>query len=214
MQKGKFITLEGIEGSGKSVQLRLLVTELRNRDIPLLITREPGGTDFGRELRKVLLHRDGAQRKAISELLLYLADRYQHLEEVIRPALANGLWVLCDRYHDATLAYQGHARCVGFETVDELTKALNLLTPDLTLLLDVPVEVGLRRAQTRNTQQNEQLWSRFEAEDLEFHHRVREGYIRLAEREPERIRLIDGSGPPELVLEKLLEALEPLFPCN
>ena len=211
---GKLITLEGIEGSGKSVQLHLLEEELKKRNVRFLITQQPGGTPFGKEVRQILLQREGAQREPTAELLLYLADRYQHLKEVIEPTLSQGLHVLCDRYHDATLAYQGHARGIGFPVVDQLAKILALRSPDLTLVLDVEVEIGLKRARERNQKENSETWGRFEAEDLDFHRRVREGYQLLAQREPDRVLLVDASGTPEEVFEKLwglLEARAPIF---
>ncbi len=205
---GKFITLEGIEGSGKSVQLHLLEEELKKRKVRFLITQQPGGTPFGKEVRQILLQREGAQREPTAELLLYLADRYQHLKEVIEPSLTQGLHVLCDRYHDATLAYQGHARGLGFPMVDQLAKILALRIPDLTLVLDLEVEVGLKRAKERNQKENSENWGRFEAEDLDFHRRVREGYQLLVQREPDRVLLVDASGTPEEVFKKLLGVLE------
>ena len=152
---GKFITLEGIEGSGKSVQLHLLEEELKKRKVRFLITQQPGGTPFGEEVRQILLQREGAQREPTAELLLYLADRYQHLKEVIEPTLTQGLHVLCDRYHDATLAYQGHARGLGFPMVDQLAKILALRIPDLTLVLDLEVEVGLKRGESEESERKQ-----------------------------------------------------------
>ncbi len=205
---GKFITLEGIEGSGKSVQLHLLEEELKKRKVRFLITQQPGGTPFGQEVRQILLQREGAQREPTAELLLYLADRYQHLKEVIEPSLTQDLHVFCDRYHDATLAYQGHARGLGFPMVDQLAKILALRIPDLTLVLDLEVEVGLKRARARNQKENSETWGRFEAEDLDFHRRVREGYQLLVQREPDRVLPVDASGTPEEVFKKLLGLLE------
>jgi len=208
---GKFITLEGIEGSGKSVQLHLLEEELKKRKVHFLITQQPGGTPFGKEVRQILLQREGSQREPTAELLLYLADRYQHLKEVIEPSLTQGLHVLCDRYHDATLAYQGHARGLGFPMVDQLAKILALRIPDLTLVLDLEVEVGLKRARERNQKnqkENIETWGRFEAEDLDFHCRVRAGYQLLVQREPDRVLSVDASGTPEEVFKKLLGVLE------
>ena len=205
---GKFITLEGIEGSGKSVQLHLLEEELKKRKVRFLITQQPGGTPFGEEVRQILLQREGAQREPTAELLLYLADRYQHLKEVIEPTLTQGLHVLCDRYHDATLAYQGHARGLGFPMVDQLAKILALRIPDLTLVLDLEVEVGLKRARARNQKENSETWGRFEAEDLDFHRRVKEGYQLLVQREPDRVLPVEASGTPDEVFKKLLGLLE------
>ena len=201
---GQFITLEGIEGSGKSRQLNLLEKELNRLGLSFTRAQQPGGTPFGEEVRRVLLHRDGARREPESELLLYLADRYQHLKEVIEPALETGLHVVCDRYHDATLAYQGHARGIGFDLIDRLAEILELRTPDLTLVLDLEVQLGLKRAIERNHRENQEKWGRFEAEDLSFHQKVREGYQLLAQREPERVLLVDASGDPDTVFKKLL----------
>ena len=201
---GQFITLEGIDGSGKSRQLKLLEKELSRLGLSFIKTQQPGGTPFGKEVRQVLLHRDGARREAESELLLYLADRYQHLKEVIEPALERGLHVICDRYHDATLAYQGQARGIGFDLIDRLGAILRLRTPDLTLVLDLDAELGLTRAIERNQREDQEKWGRFEAEDLLFHQKVREGYQHLAHREPERVLLVDASGNPDAVFEKIL----------
>jgi len=206
VETGRFVTFEGIEGSGKSLQLRLLELELRRRGVRFVATREPGGTEFGMELRKVLLHRDGPQREPIAELLLYLADRYQHLKQRIEPALAGGCHVICDRYHHATLAYQGYARGIGFDLIDRLADLLALPMPDLTLVLDVDVKLGLERARARNA--GSEIWGRFEEEDLEFHCRVREGYRLLSEREPWRVLLVDASGSPEEIQAEILKILE------
>lgn len=203
----KFITFEGTEGSGKSVQLRLLEEEFRRRKIPFVSTREPGGTAFGSALRQILLQKNGAAREPVAELLLYLADRYQDLKEIIEPALAKGQHVICDRYHDATLAYQGFARGISFAKIDQLAQILALRTPDLALVFDLDVKLGLERARSRNTQENDDAWGRFEAETLEFHQKVREGYHLLAQREPERVILVDASGTPEEVFKKVKRIL-------
>ena len=205
---GRFIALEGIEGSGKTLQLRLLSEAFKRRNIPIVVTREPGGTPFGSRLRRILLESEGPSREAEAELLLYLADRFQHLAEVIEPALQQGRTVLCDRYHAATLAYQGYARGIGFSLVDELARPLRIRMPDLTLILDLGVESGLARARKRNADEGHQAWGRFEAETMRFHRRVREGYRLLADRDPDRISLVDASGNPQETLQKLLAELE------
>lgn len=201
METGKFVTFEGIEGSGKSLQLKLLHAELKRLGINFVATREPGGTAFGVEVRKILLHRDGPQREAIPELLLYLADRYQHLKERVEPALAAGCHVFCDRYHHATLAYQGYARGIGFELIDKLAGVLALPMPDLVMVLDLDVELALARARARNA--GSEIWGRFEEEDLAFHRRVREGYRLLSVREPSRVVLVDASGSPEEIQRQI-----------
>jgi dTMP kinase len=201
---GQFITLEGIEGSGKSRQLKLLEEELKRLQLSFVTAQEPGGTPFGEEVRQILLRRDGAGREPEAELLLYLADRIQHLKQVIEPALEKGVHVICDRYHDATLAYQGHARDLGFDLIDRMAEILELRIPDLTLVLDLDVKLGLDRAILRNQREDQEQWGRFEAENLTFHQRVREGYQRLSQREPERVLLVDASGDPETVFEKIM----------
>ncbi len=198
-----FITLEGIEGCGKSLQAQLLGEELQRLEIPFIATREPGGTSFGIEVRQILLSRDGAPRSPLSELLLYLADRYQDLQERIEPALRFGRHVICDRYHDATMAYQGHARGIGFETIDRLAEILQLRTPDLTLVLDIDIETGVQRARQRQVGTQEDLMSRFEREELQFHRKVLQGYRLLQEREPDRLQFVDASGTPEEVFARI-----------
>lgn len=211
----RFITLEGVEGCGKSLQSRLLEERLRASGLPCLHTRQPGGTRFGQEVRDILLHSQSAPREPIAELLLYLADRYQSLKETIEPALAGGRHVVCDRYHDATLAYQGHARGIGFGPIDRIAEILDLRKPDLTIVLDIEVEVGLRRAKQRQVETSQEHMCRFEAEEMEFHRRVREGYRLLRRREPERIRFLDADGTPQAVLERICRLLESsgVIPC-
>jgi len=201
--KGKFITFEGIEGCGKTLQLSLLEAELCHRLGEWVFTREPGGTEFGRELRQILLGKGSAPRAPVAELLLYMADRVQHLDQVIRPALARGAVVLCDRYLDATLAYQGHARGLGFPLIDEMAAVLGLLKPDLTLVLDLDVELALSRARQRNRLEGSDALGRFEAEETEFHRRVQEGYRLLAAREPQRFVMVDAGGTPEEVASRV-----------
>jgi len=206
VKTGKFVTFEGVKGSGKTLQLRLVEAELKKQGVPFRSTREPGGTAFGLEVRKILLHRAGPSREATAELLLYLADRYQHVKEVIEPALQAGCHVFSDRYHDATLAYQGHARRLGFSLIDQLAEVLAIPMPDLTVVFDLDVELALGRARARDAEGSE-IWTRFESEDLDFHQRVREGYRLLAEREPNRVITLDASGSPEEVFEELTNIL-------
>ena len=208
MRRPYFITFEGIEGCGKTVQARRLCDELSERSISHVLTREPGGTDFGRTLRKILLSDDGVEREPVAELLLYLADRCQHLSQVINPALERGDWVISDRYHDATLSYQGYARNLGMEKIDALARDLTIRTPDVTLWIDVEVEVALHRARSRNVDEREGHLGRFEAEDIGFHRRVREGYLALLERDPSRIMRVDGAGDESEVYRKVVEVLE------
>lgn len=202
------ITLEGIEGCGKSVQARLLSSELATRGIPHILTREPGGTAFGQSLRRILLKDDGIAREPIAELLLYLADRCQHLKQVVVPALERGEWVISDRYHDATLAYQGYARKLGLARIDALAGDLDIKNPDVTILIDVDVELGLKRARNRNAQEGASVLGRFEAKEMEFHRRVRAGYQVLLEREPARFVCVDGSGTELEVFGRVVSGLE------
>jgi len=202
------ITFEGIEGCGKTVQARRLSKELSERAIPHLLTREPGGTVFGRSLRRILLSDDGIEREPVAELLLYLADRCQHLNQVINPALERGDWVISDRYHDATLAYQGHASSLGMERIDALARDLEIRMPDATLWIDVQVEVALNRARSRNEDAGDSHLGRFEAKTMGFHRSVREGYKILLERDPSRIIRVDGSGDESEVYRRVVEVLE------
>lgn len=204
-----FITFEGVEGSGKSLQIKRSADYLRARGIDCVATREPGGTEFGRALRKVLLASDGVQREPRCELLLYLADRYQHLKEVIEPALGRGQWVLSDRYQDATRAYQGIARDIPETEVEALSRLLGIIEPDRTVLLDLDPVEGLSRARLRNASSpSAAAEGRFEAEDIAFHRRVREGYLNLARRYPARIHVIDASGTPDEVFSKIALLLD------
>jgi dTMP kinase len=204
--RGGFITFEGIEGSGKTTQIGLLSQALHARSIAHVLTREPGGTPAGDRIRGLLL--DPATRlSAPAELLLYAAARAEHLERVIRPALASGRIVLCDRYLDATRAYQGAGRGLPLAWIEAIHALEPLrLAPDTTLLFDLDPALGLERARDRNAR-GRQDEGRFEAEDVPFHRRVREGYLALAKAEPERFRVIDASGEPEAVQRRVQEAL-------
>lgn len=204
-----FITMEGIEGSGKTTQIAYISGYLQENGYTCMVTREPGGTKIGEKIRKILLDRDHDMLDAMAELLLYTADRAQHVSEKIRPALDNGKIVLCDRFYDSTIAYQGAARGIDADTIIALGRlVLKGIAPDITFLLDLPPEDGLLRAWKeihaggRDTSQ-----SRFEREKMLFHKKVREGYLSLAETEPQRIRIIDASLPPEIVKETILEEL-------
>jgi dTMP kinase len=204
-----FITFEGIEGSGKSLQIARSYQYLQQKGIGSILTREPGGTDFGIALRKVLLGSDGSRREPICELLLYLADRCQHLKEVIEPALQKGLVVLSDRYQDATRAYQGAARGIPDSDIENLTRLLEIIEPDKTILLDLPPEEGLARARSRNSScPAAAAEGRFEAEDLSFHRRVREAYLELSKRFPQRIFPVSASGTPDEVFSRVQDLLD------
>lgn len=197
----KFITLEGGEGVGKTTQIAAVCEFLERRGISVTATREPGGTPVGEQIRGILLGNHAIA--AETELLLLFAARAQHIQDVIRPALARGHWVVCDRFTDASFAYQGGGRGVDPGMIAALQDHVQRdLQPDLTLLLDAPVEVGLARARRRGPA------DRFEQETVAFFQRVRASYLDLAARWPERIQVVDASGPPEQVRAALLAALE------
>jgi dTMP kinase len=196
--RGMFITLEGGEGAGKSSSMAFIEARLKAAGREVVVTREPGGTPLGEQIRELLLKPKERALCSDAELLLIFAARAQHLDEVIRPALARGAWVLCDRFTDATYAYQGRGRGIGHEHIAALEQWVqDGLRPDLTLLFDVPVEQGLERANKRSAP------DRFELAGQEFLERVRIGYLEAATREPERIRIIDASQPPTKVQAQL-----------
>jgi dTMP kinase len=205
-----FITLEGGEGAGKTTQIVHLASYLAERGVKSILTREPGGTAVGKRIRAVLLDPDHAGMAAETELLLYMADRAEHVQAVIRPALAAGTTVLCDRFFDATLVYQGAARGLDAEWIARLHEVLFAgFKPDLTLLLDVPPEAGLARARRQLERGGRASGeSRFEAEALAFHQRVRTGYLALAQQETGRFRVIDASRDEERVRADLLAVVE------
>jgi dTMP kinase len=206
-----FITFEGIEGAGKGTALERTRQWLAGEGRKALVTREPGGSALGRELRALLLAADQAIEPE-AELFLYLADRAQHVRQIIRPALDRNEIVLSDRYADSTLIYQGYGRGLGLDALAALNAmAVGGLWPDLTFLLDLPPETGLERARSRNKALGlEMLEGRFEAEDLAFHRRVRQGYLTLASERP-RFRIIDASRPQEAVFQDISLVLEPLL---
>lgn len=207
-----FATFEGIEGSGKSTALNMLAGYYRDVGESPLLTREPGGSNLGRRLRSMLLDARSECICGRAELYLFLADRAQHVESVIRPALEAGQTVLCDRYSDSTLAYQGYGRGGDLEKLEFANRlATGGLRPDITFLLDLPVSQGLARAGARNKNAGTIISEgRFDSESRDFHERVRKGYLALAAREPERIVLIDASGSPDAVFRACLAALERL----
>jgi dTMP kinase len=193
-KRGLFITFEGPEGSGKSTQLRLLGKRLRGKNQPVLETAEPGGTPIGMQIRRVLLDAKNQELCPTAELLLMFAARAQNVDQAILPALATGQVVLCDRFTDSTLVYQGAARGLGAEVVYDVDRiACRGLVPDLTLVIDIDVETGLARAQRRN-QRTQDVETRLDEQSLDFHRKVRAAYHQLAEDEPKRVKLIDGSG--------------------
>jgi dTMP kinase len=205
--RGRFISFEGIDGSGKSTQMRMLGERLRLEGREVLETVEPGGTPVGLKIRRILLDSANQDLRPTAELLLYFASRAQNVEQCILPALSAGKIVLCDRFTDSTLAYQGHARGLGEDTVLALDRiACHGLTPDLTLLVDLDVETGLARAQRRNTGAAVSE-TRMDDQSLEFHKKVREAYLELARQHARRFRIIDGRGTPEAVAARVWECV-------
>lgn len=207
MTQGRFITFEGGEGAGKSTQLRRLQGFLEARGLVVLATREPGGTPGAEEIRRLLVTGEGNRWDAWSEALLVTAARRDHVERVIRPALAGGTWVLCDRFLDSTLAYQGHAGGLGAGAVEALhALAIGRLRPDLTLLLDIAPEAGLARAAARRGDE-----ARFEGRDLAFHRTLREAFQAIAAAEPARVRTIDAARPEDAVAAAVAQAVAERF---
>lgn len=193
-----FITLEGPEGSGKSSQLPLLAEFLRARGHDVICTREPGGTKIGDQIREVLVRMDNVELHPRTEILLFLSARAQLVEELVLPSLADGKIVICDRYGDSTLAYQGYGHGLDLEKLRMMLQfATNGLKPDLTILLDVDVLVGLKRKKAKDE------WNRLDAYEISFHERVREGYHQLAAQDLKRWRIVDASQSAELVQENI-----------
>lgn len=207
----RFITFEGGDGTGKTTQVRVVESHLRELTGSCVLTREPGGTVLGKMLRKVLLEAGDEEIAESSELFLYLADRAQHVKEIIAPALCAGKIVLCDRFSDSTLAYQGYGRGMDLDWLRRLNDtATQGLRPDLSFLFDCPVDVGLARASHRSgqSQDDRPREDRFEREKLEFHEKVRQGFLELARAEPERFRVIDASRPVTQVTEQICAIID------
>lgn len=205
-RKPVFITLEGIEGSGKTTQTSRLVAFMEEMGYECVVTREPGGTLIGKKIRAILLDPENAGLDPLAELLLYAADRAQHIRKVIKPALAEGKAVICDRFADATTVYQGFARGLDLDLIMRIHRiVLNELAPDLTLLFDVTAQTGLARARgaiANGDRDHDE--SRFENEALAFHERVRNGYLKLARKEPDRFHIIDAGRNADEVTQQML----------
>lgn len=204
-----FISFEGIEGSGKTTNIPHAVGFLRDKGHDCVITREPGGTRIGEKIRAILLDPSSKEMDPLTELLLYTADRAQHIKECIVPFLSAGKTVVCDRYYDATVVYQGYARGLDTELILRLHRLLfKNLKPDITLLLDLPPEVGLSRAWKQiDNGARDSVETRFEKETLLFHKKVRSGYLEMACLEPERFRIIDASKEPDQVRKEIIRTL-------
>lgn len=206
---GTFITFEGIDGSGKSTQLRLLASFLQLNGCEVVVTREPGGTPVGLRLRAALLDAE-EQVDPLTELLVFAADRAQHVQRLLSPALALGQIVLSDRYADATVAYQGAGRGFSPELISEIVElATGGLKPDLTLLFDLPVAESTARKSRRANDKHK--GDRLDSEDTEFHKRVRDAYLGIAAADPERVRIIDASGPAENIHARVEEIVVPFL---
>jgi dTMP kinase len=212
MTRGKFITLEGIEGAGKSTVAAALAETLRARGIRVRQTREPGGTPLAERLRQLVLERGDESLSAEAETLLMFAARAIHLDNLVRPALERGEWVICDRFTDATRAYQGGGRGVDSRLIEQLANSVHRgLDPDLTLLLDLPVTMGLDRARSRRQAIGESVTDRFESETVKFFERVRASYLEIAHRDSRRYRVIDASANADTVRSAALLELQGLW---
>ena len=207
----RFITFEGGDGTGKTTQLKALESHLQSKGCSCVSTREPGGTSLGKLIRQVLLEVGKQPIASPTELFLYLADRAQHVQEVILPAIDGGKIVLCDRYTDSTLAYQGYGRGIDLDLLRQLNEFANRgVKPDLTLLLDCPVELGLSRTAQRQSNAGSARGreDRFEREKVEFHEKVRAGFLAMAGAEPERFRIIDASRSVEQVSREIQDVID------
>jgi dTMP kinase len=212
--RGKFITFEGLDGAGKSTQLKKLAAYLRKRGVDVIITREPGGTSLGSRLRAVLLNSRTSGLSPMAELGLMFADRAQHIDEKILPALERGQWVLCDRFSDSSEAYQGGGRELGSQVVHQLHKLLcHNLKPDLTILMISDLSASIARARRRNTAKSKKKKdeNRFEREQESFHQRVMDAYLSIAKREPERVVKVDAREPIPAVHETIVRSVEERF---
>jgi dTMP kinase len=206
MIRGKFITLEGGEGVGKTTNLKFIKHYLEQHNISVVTTREPGGTPLAEKIRQLLLDNDSEAVSETAELLLIFAARAQHIKHVIEPALAEGTWVICDRFTDATYAYQGGGRNMRVSTIESLENWVQgALRPDLTILLDAPVEIGLERARLRSA------FDRFESEKTNFFEQVRRAYLLQLELNPQRIKLIKANQPLIDVQKALIDLIQPLL---
>ncbi len=216
MDKGLFITFEGPEGCGKTTQISILAEYLTAHGIPYHISREPGGTDISNQIREILLNPKNKAMVSRTELLLYAADRAQHTEEVIKPQIQKGVIVISDRYFDSTTAYQGYGRGLDLDFVKHLNEiATGSLKPDLTILIDLEPEIGLRRAlQTSKENGYSEKGDRLEQEDLRFHKKVLEGYRKIAKSDSSRFLVINGEDTPENIKRIIIQRLKELITIN
>ena len=207
-----FITFEGIEGCGKTTQIKRLVKELSGYGISLITTLEPGGTRIGKKIRRILLDAQNTHLTPLAELIHYVADRAQHVEEVIKPALDLGKWVICDRFFDATVVYQGVARKQDMKLIRILNERVTAgIRPNITFLLNCPVDVGLGRAINRDKALSQKGQDRFEKEKLDFHREVRRGYLELARKDHKRFVIIDATQAKAEVEQEIFRHIEPFL---
>ena len=205
--RGLFITFEGTDGGGKTTQVQRLTADLREAGYDICLTREPGGTPISEQIRDMLLNPDHSEMAATTELLLYAASRAQHVSEVIKPALEAGKVVISSRFADATVVYQGYGRGLDLERIDRLNRiATDDVTPDVTFVLDLPVEIGLQRVQNSRGGLD-----RLEREKIEFHRRLREGYQIIARQEPQRLKIIDAQVSPDQVYAQIQAIIQSLL---
>jgi dTMP kinase len=198
-----------VEGSGKTTQIQRLKRYLTQKGFPCRVTREPGGGPIGEKIRKILLNPEHREMSPLTELLLYEASRAQHVIEVVKPLLEKGMVVLCDRFSDASIAYQGYGRKLDLKWVERLNRLSSQgIKPDITFLLDCPSDVGLKRALQRNQMLKKEKEERFEREKIQFHHRVRKGYLSIAKKEPHRVKVIDTREGEEKVFERIRQIVD------
>ncbi len=210
--KGIFITFEGVEGSGKSTQIELLAKALKTKGLKVVKTQEPGGTKIGVMIRKVLLDPKNKEIDPMTELMLYGASRAQHIKEVILPAIKEGNVVLCDRFSDATVAYQGYGRGLSIEEIRKLDRLLTGgMKPSLTIILDIDPEKGLLRAKRRIEENNSLKEGRIEQEGFSFHKRVRDGYLKLASEEPDRLKVVQADLTVNEIHNRIIEIMKERF---
>ncbi len=201
--RGHFITFEGIEGAGKSTQSVMLHNYLIEKNKKVILTKEPGGTKTGKKIREILLSHSDEIFPPLAELFLYEADRNFHIRNLIKPKISQGYTVVCDRFIDSTLAYQGYARGLDIEFVKKMNSiASENIKPDITFLIDIPVEEGLKRIQKTREK------DRIEKEELDFHKKLREGFLKIAQEEKDRIIVLNGLEPPEKIFSQIIEILK------
>ncbi|MFH1402279.1 MAG: dTMP kinase [Patescibacteria group bacterium] len=207
-----FITLEGGEGSGKTTQMVKIGKFLESKGSKYIVTREPGGTEIGAQIRRIVKNKNNTDLTPEAELLLYMADRVQHIQEIIAPALTAGKVVLCDRYYDSTSVYQGTARGLELNLINQLHSLFYVPIPDITFLLDLSPEIGLLRAWSHiNAGERDKTQTRFEYEKITFHNKVREGYLKLAKKELHRFCVINAEQEPNAVWQDIKKVLEKFF---